>query len=566
MSKSKNPRAITGTLKGLRLRQVNLPSFKFRGHTIELSRIDPATWLLGGLLLIVLLVIALSGGDSASGETEEAKVEASKGVVELTSTGSGSIESAKAADLNFETSGKVVAVYVEEGDHVQKGDAIAQLDRSEAALAVEEAENNLEAAEDGESTTSTTTGVSYNGEQETGLDTAVYYGSDGQIAGASNAVYYGGSSSNTISVMADDGSILETTGDTGPTGETGDTGATGATGATGVTGPIGPSGGSGGNASPDSGDGTGTGSVPSGGSASGSMSGGSVSGGSTGSSTSSEDSETAIKSAKLDLRSAREDLRATTLRAPYSGTIVSLEGAVGDTVSGDSSSTSSASSSSSSSDDSATSAMGSTSSSTSSSDSSAFAVIQQLDSLEMEVDVAEADINQIQVGQRATVTIESADGEELVARVGNVGLLASTDSSGVVTYPVTVHITQNSDDVKPGMSASVSIVIDQASGVVTVPNQALTGNSIQVVNSDGDTETKTVETGLVGDSSTEISSGLAAGDTVVIPQTTVSSTGMDASGDDSAGGLSGGFGGGGLPSGGAMPSGGPPSGGFPGGG
>ena len=99
-----------------------------------------------------------------------------------------------------------------------------------------------------------------------------------------------------------------------------------------------------------------------------------------------------------------------------------------------------------------------------------------------------------------------------------------------------------------------------------MPNQALTGSSIQVVNSDGDTETKTVETGLAGDSTTEIVSGLEAGDTVVIPQTTVSSTGMDAGGDDAAGGFGGGFGGGGgFPSGGGMPSGDPPA-GFPGGG
>ena len=192
-------------------------------------------------------------------------------------------------------------------------------------------------------------------------------------------------------------------------------------------------------------------------------------------------------------------------------------------------------------------------------------MIQQLDSLEMEVDVSEADINQIHVGQRSTVTIESADGEQLAARVSNVGLLASTDSSGVVTYPVTVHINQSSKEVKPGMSASVSIVIDQVSGVVTVPNQALTGSSIQVENSNGDTETKSVETGLVGDSSTEIVSGLEAGDTVVIPQTTVDSSGIDSPGGDAAGGLGGGFaGGGGFPSGGGIPSGGPP-GGFPGG-
>lgn len=556
MSRAKISPALKSLKSRLPSRQPDLPSFSVRGRTIDLARIDTSTWLLGGVLLVVLLVIALGGDDSASGETEETKVEATKGVVELTSTGSGSIESARASNLNFGTSGDVVAVYVKEGDHVKKGQKIARLDRSEAELAVEEAENNLEAAENGESTTSTsTTGVSYSGSQDAGMSTAVYYG---------------GATDGTISIMADDGTILDTTGTTGPTGETGETGATGSTGSTGATGPVGPSGGSGGSGGGSTGgsgeSGGESGTTPEGnsGDSSGSMSGGGGSGGGTSSSaggsssgsTSSENSETAIKSARLDLRSAREALRETVLRAPYSGTIVSLDGAVGDSVSGDSGSSDSTSSSDSTGQDSSTGASGSTSGSS----SSAFAVIQQLDALEMSVDVSEADINEIQVGQRATVSIESADDEQLAARVSNVGLLASTDSSDVVTYPVTVRITQTSDAVRPGMSAEVSIVVDQASGVVTVPNQALTGNSVQVVGSGGDTETKTVETGLVGDSTTEITSGLDAGDTVVIPQTTISTSSDSASSDSESSGLGSAMSGG-------MPSGGPPSGGgVPGGG
>jgi len=78
----------------------------------------------------------------------------------------------------------------------------------------------------------------------------------------------------------------------------------------------------------------------------------------------------------------------------------------------------------------------------------------------------------------------------------------------------------------------------------------------------------TVETGLVGDSSTQILSGLKVGDTVLIPQTTVSSSGSAAGGlpgGASGGGIPSGASGGGFPSGGGIPSGGGfPSGGPPG--
>ncbi|HWK28407.1 MAG TPA: HlyD family efflux transporter periplasmic adaptor subunit [Solirubrobacter sp.] len=238
-----------------------------------------------------------------------------------------------------------------------------------------------------------------------------------------------------------------------------------------------------------------------------------------------------------------DSLDTTYLRAPFSGTVATVNIAVGDAVSG------------------ATSAGGTSSTS----DTAAFELVQ-LTRYELPVSVSESDIGKVKVGQVATVTV-SATGEKLSARVTAVGVDstsstsdATSSSSSAVAYPVTLELTQRSSKLKPGMTASADIVTEQASGV-TVPTQALRGNTVTVVENGKQTQTR-VETGIQGDSTTQIVSGLEAGDKVLVTSTSAAA-GASATGTQTSqqqGGLGQGFSGGG-----GMPAGGPPS-GFPGGG
>ena len=90
---------------------------------------------------------------------------------------------------------------------------------------------------------------------------------------------------------------------------------------------------------------------------------------------------------------------------------------------------------------------------------------------------------------------------------------------------------------------------------VTVPSEAITNgpNKTVTVSEDGKEVDKTVTTGLVGDEATEIVSGLKPGETVVLPEATVTAPG---GGGESSEPQTGAF-----PGGGAFPAG-----GFPGGG
>lgn len=83
--------------------------------------------------------------DSAAATTTTATVEA--GTFQQTVTGSGTLESAEQADLDFDVSGRVASVKVEAGDEVDKGDVLATLDTVSLDAALASAKAQEEAAE-----------------------------------------------------------------------------------------------------------------------------------------------------------------------------------------------------------------------------------------------------------------------------------------------------------------------------------------------------------------------------------------------------------------------------------
>jgi hypothetical protein len=101
------------------------------------------------------------------------------------------------------------------------------------------------------------------------------------------------------------------------------------------------------------------------------------------------------------------------------------------------------------------------------------------------------------------------------------------------------------------MSASAEVVIKQAEGI-NVPTSAITGGSVTVVQNGKDISQR-VTTGLAGDSSTIVLSGLQAGETIVLPSTTTSTTSGRSSTSrfGGAAAIGGGLGGAGLGGGGA---------------
>jgi multidrug efflux pump subunit AcrA (membrane-fusion protein) len=244
-----------------------------------------------------------------------------------------------------------------------------------------------------------------------------------------------------------------------------------------------------------------------------------------------------VKSDGLAVQSAEEALADTKLFAPKTGTIVTLSGEVGETVSGSGTtkgSSSSSGSGSSGSGASAAAALGSSASSAAgngagssgsgssgSSSSSSFAILSDLSSMQLVVPLSETEVGSVRVGQPATVTIEALESTKLAAEVVSVATLP-TSTSGVVSYDVTFQLDQLASGLKPGMSATAEVVVKQAAGV-NVPTTAITADTVTVVRG-GKQVRQRVVTGLAGSSSTIVLSGLQAGETIVLPVARTSTT------------------------------------------
>jgi multidrug efflux pump subunit AcrA (membrane-fusion protein) len=297
--------------------------------------------------------------------------------------------------------------------------------------------------------------------------------------------------------------------------------------------------------------------------------------------------QASVQTAQAAVTSAQQALDETKVYAPFAGTVAAVSAGVGDSVSGSGSSSGGSSStgtggsggsggsagsgggSSAASGSSSSAASGSASSSSSS--GSAFITLLDLSRMQLVVPMAESSIGKVKVGQPATVTVQALPTEKLAAHVTSISLLP-TSNSGVVSYQVTLKLDQLQSGLRDGMSATAQIVVSQAQGAISVPSAAITtrgGSSTVTVVRNGKQVPQTVVTGVVGDSTTQVLSGLTAGEQVAIPIVTVSSssspgttgtgtrTGTGAGGGGlGAGGGGLGGGGGGLGGGGARPGGG----------
>jgi multidrug efflux pump subunit AcrA (membrane-fusion protein) len=483
--------------------------------------------------LIVLAYLAVGPASQSSGQsTRTAPVQ--HGVVQSTVSGTGNVQAASQLNLGFKTSGTVTHIYVKQGQHVVKGQLLATVDPQSAEVTLEQAKASLQSAEanaakeeeGSTATTATTASVTY----------------------ATNAAAPTGTTTGTTTAPST--SAPKTT--TAPAGTT--------------TAPSKST-----TTAPSSNGSATSGSAPSGGSSSGAG----ASGGSTSAPTQSAatieanlaSAKASVKADQLVVQSDEKALADTKLYAPETGTIVTLSGEVGETVSGTgttraSSATSSASAGSTSGAGGAGAAAGASASSSSSSGSSTttpFAVLSDLSSLQLVVPLSESEIGSVKVGQIATATIEALSGRKVAAHVLSTDQLPAS-TSGVVSYDVTFQLDQGATGVKPGMSATAEVVVKQEEGL-NVPSSAISRGSVTVVRG-GKHVTQPVTTGLVGNSATVVLSGLKAGEEVVLP-TSTATTGAAAT-RGRTGAAAGGFAGGGLAGGGGGFAGG--GGGFAGGG
>jgi HlyD family secretion protein len=159
--------------------------------------------------------------------------------------------------------------------------------------------------------------------------------------------------------------------------------------------------------------------------------------------------------------------------------------------------------------------------------------------------ISDSDVSDVEVGQSGIASFDAIENGMLPIVIESIGTNPTT-TQGVVTYQAWASIRTErpagaagatpsaggrerlaavATDAKPlpGMNASLTIIVDQAQDVLTIPAHAIQsegGNSVvEVQKEDGTTERVVVETGLTDGKNTEIVNGLEEGQTVVIPST-----------------------------------------------
>jgi multidrug efflux pump subunit AcrA (membrane-fusion protein) len=189
---------------------------------------------------------------------------------------------------------------------------------------------------------------------------------------------------------------------------------------------------------------------------------------------------------------------------------------------------------------------GSGGSAAASSSSSPAVVIITPGAFEVTGNVSDALVSEIAMGQRAQIVVAGSN----QAQTGSVTAIAqqATISSGVASFPVSVTLDGTDPALRDGMSASVSVVVNQVVEVLTVPTSAVhttAGATTVQVLVNGLAQTRTVQVGAADALRTQIVSGLNPGDEVIIATVsanvpTTSGAGLFGGGGGLGGGRAGG--------------------------
>ena len=101
-----------------------------------------------------------------------------------------------------------------------------------------------------------------------------------------------------------------------------------------------------------------------------------------------------------------------------------------------------------------------------------FTLAEDLTQMELHVDVDEADVGKVREAQSATFTVDAYPDRNFPARITQVRFGSKT-VAGVVTYETVLKVDNKDLLLRPGMTGTANIVVQQAKDVLLVPNAAL---------------------------------------------------------------------------------------------
>jgi RND family efflux transporter MFP subunit len=192
-----------------------------------------------------------------------------------------------------------------------------------------------------------------------------------------------------------------------------------------------------------------------------------------------------LQQANDALANAQDDLRDTTILATSTGRIIDLPIKTGDTVAAN----------------------------------QVVARITTPDQLELVADVDELDLPNVHAGAVVTFRLDAYPATEVTGSVLSTSPMARQQGGATVFSAQVRYDPPEGIDIRPGMNADVTIVTDQRSGVLLIPEGALKTvgerSFVDVKTSSGTTE-REVKLGYRGAGEVEVVEGLSEGDIVIL--------------------------------------------------
>ncbi len=145
--------------------------------------------------------------------------------------------------------------------------------------------------------------------------------------------------------------------------------------------------------------------------------------------------------------------------------------------------------------------------------------LDDLSHLLVDVQVSEVDINSVEPGQNVVLTFDANPGQEYLGVINKVGQVGNP-AQGAVNFVVTVELIEPDENVKPGMTAAVTINVEELENVLLVPNRAVRfqdGKRVVYVLKNGVPTPVEIQLGSTSDMYSElISSELGEGDEIIL--------------------------------------------------
>lgn len=190
-----------------------------------------------------------------------------------------------------------------------------------------------------------------------------------------------------------------------------------------------------------------------------------------------------VEQARINMDKVLYNIDQATLYAPIDGEVVEINGKEGDLISKE--------------------------------EAGGFIKILNKDTMFIEVNIEEADINKIRVGQKAYVTFDAIEDATVEGEVNFVSVISTQSANGITSYLVRVLLNQEGvEGIREGMTAFVEFAVAESRDVLVAPVSAVKNikgqPSVRLENG----EWRPVVTGFTDGKMVEIMEGVKQGDRI----------------------------------------------------